>query len=102
MNRHDRFVINLVKIIFGVIAIVTVSYFILGTGSANIRKKDILSDFNGGLERTATVYTNDGKHLKTWNGKIDIHPNTNNCINMIVDGERRIIIYGGILIVEEK
>lgn len=36
---------------------------------------DMKSDVNGGMQRTITVYTADGKELATYEGKIDIDTN---------------------------
>lgn len=38
---------------------------------------DMKSDANGGMQRTITVYTADGKELATYKGKIDIETNEN-------------------------
>lgn len=75
-------------------------YIIFNTGSVNIFKKNLQADFGAGLNRTVTVYTNTGIPIKTWRGKIDLACN-DNWVNMLINGEKRIVIKGGITIVEE-
>lgn len=47
------------------------------TGCASWTREfvDLKSDINGGLQRTITVYTADGKVLAEYTGKIDIETN---------------------------
>ena len=75
-------------------------YIIFNTGSVNIFKKNLQADIGAGLNRTVTVYTNTGIPIKTWQGKIDIACN-DNWVNMLINGDKRIIIKGGITIVKE-
>lgn len=58
------------------------------------------SNFNGGLERTVTVYSYDGDILGEWSGKFDVTENDQETF-FDVDG-RRVIIQGGIIINEEN
>lgn len=61
-----------------------------------------------GLNRTVTVYGDDGKEIKQYKGKIDIEDNDagNKVLFDIPTGDgddtNRIIIYGGTVIVEEE
>lgn len=71
-----------------------------GCGSLQRFVGDIGSDIKGGINRKAILYSNDGKVIKTWEGKIDLSKSTRETY-MIVDG-KRIIIHGGIMVVEEK
>lgn len=73
---------------------------LFNTGSFNIYRKNLQADMSAGLNRTVTVYTSTGVPIKSWHGKIDLAPN-DNWINMLIDGNKRIIIKGGITIVEE-
>jgi len=64
--------------------------------------KTIGSDFGGGLERIATVYTYDGKPIKTWEGKIDFQ-SSDVAGKVLFDlNGKRVIINGGIVISEER
>lgn len=44
---------------------------------------DMKSDVNGGMQRTITVYTADGKELATYEGKIDIDTMMEDMSNLI-------------------
>lgn len=46
------------------------------------------SDMNGGLQRTITVYTADGKELATYTGKIDIDTNGGGYVKFDFNGKR--------------
>ena len=70
------------------------------TGTQERGLKNIKSNWTGGLNRTITVYDYNGKPIKTWEGKIDIS-DAKDETDFIVDG-KRIIIHGGITIIEEK
>ena len=49
---------------------------------------DIKSDVNGGMQRTITVYTADGKELATYKGKIDIDTNEGGYVKFDFNGKR--------------
>ena len=65
--------------------------------------KTTVSEWTGGLNRTATLYTNDGKPIKTREGKFDLQSaeHTDRCRLFDVNGKRNVVC-GGILVVEEK
>ena len=75
-------------------------YGIFNTGSVNLYRKNLEADIGAGLNRTVTVYSNTGVPIRTWKGKIDLAPN-DNLVNMLINGDKRIVIKGGITIVEE-
>lgn len=75
-------------------------YVIFNTGSVNIYRKNLQADIGAGLNRTVTVYSNTGVPIRTWKGKIDLASN-DHWVNMLIDGDKRIVIKGGITIVEE-
>ena len=62
--------------------------------------KKMESEFGGGLQRTVTLYDHNGKIVHEWHGKIDLS-NSTEVVDFIVDG-RRVFIYGGITVVEER
>lgn len=51
---------------------------------------DMKSDANGGMQRTITVYTADGKELATYKGKIDLSTNDGGYIKFDLNGKRYI------------
>ncbi len=51
---------------------------------------DMKSDINGGMQRTITVYTADGKELATYTGKIDIDTNDGGYVKFDYNGKRYI------------
>ncbi|MEK5100363.1 DUF5052 family protein [Bacillus sp. FSL W8-0848] len=63
--------------------------------------KDIESEHNG-LNRTATVYDQNGNKIKTYKGKFDVEVNDyGNKVKFDLDG-KRIIINNAVVIVEEN
>lgn len=48
------------------------------------------SDVNGGMQRTITVYTADGKELATYKGKIDLSTNDGGYVKFDFNGKRYI------------
>ena len=70
------------------------------TGSQQRGIKSFKSNMVGGLDRTVTVYDYNGKPIKQWIGKIDIAESETETV-FIVDG-KKVVIHGGITIVEEK
>lgn len=89
------------KIIVGVFTI-GIIVLLCGCGESWERtKKDWDSEYNGGLERTISVYSYEGNLLKTYKGKCDIEENESNKILFDIDG-KRVIIYNAVVIAEEK
>lgn len=61
-------------------------------GCASLRRSitDIKSDISGGLQRKITVYTATGDVIATYEGKIDLKPDTGSCVKFDYDGKRYI------------
>ena len=81
----------------------TISLLALGlTGCASNQRalKTLKSDVTGGLNRTVTVYSENGIPIKSWSGKFDVSDSENE-VFFDVDG-KRVIIQGGIIINEEN
>lgn len=51
---------------------------------------DMRSNINGGMQRTITVYTADGKELATYEGKIDIEVNDGGYVKFDFNSKRYI------------
>lgn len=64
-------------------------------------KKDVKSDLSGGLSRTVTVYTADGKVLKTYEGRIDLESTDGGIVKFDLNGQR-IMYYNCYVEVIEK
>jgi hypothetical protein len=63
--------------------------------------KNLSSEYGGGLTRTATVYTTEGKILDVFEGKFDVEANEyGNKVKFDLDG-KRIMIFNAVVIVEE-
>lgn len=62
------------------------------TGCASLDRAvtDMRSNINGGMQRTITVYTADGKELATYEGKIDIEVNDGGYVKFDFNGKRYI------------
>ena len=63
-------------------------------------KKDLSSNYQGGLERTVTVYDYNGKLIKEYSGRMDVE-NTNGVTKFDLEG-KRVMIKDAIVITEEK
>lgn len=86
-----------------IIAMILVLITILSlTGCASMQRdmKTISSDWSGGLNRTVTVYDYNGDPIQSWTGKIDLSESDNETW-FDLDG-KRIIIQGGIIIIQEN
>lgn len=59
------------------------------------------SNWNGGLNRTVTVYDYNGGKIKSWSGKFDVSESENEVYFDDSDG-KRVIIHGGIVVNEEN
>lgn len=75
-------------------------YAMSSCGSCKRMVKNINSDIHAGVERTATLYDYNGKIIQRWEGKMDMSSSTMETYLLI--GEKRVIIHGGIMVVEEK
>ena len=69
------------------------------TASGQRALKSQQSNFDGGIERTVTVYGLGGEEIKSWSGKFDVTEDSQETY-FDIDG-RRVIIQGGIIINEE-
>lgn len=60
------------------------------TGCASWQRfvKDVKSDVGNGLQRTVTVYTADGRVLKTYEGKIDLETTEGGIVKFDLNGKR--------------
>jgi len=86
--------------ILSVMLVAICFYAMSGCGSCKRMVKNIDSDIKAGVERTATLYDYNGKVIKKWEGKIDMSPSQKETYLLV--GEKRVIIHGGIMVVEEK
>ena len=71
-----------------------------GCASCDRSMKSFDSDINGGLNRTVTLYSTTGEKIRGWDGRIDLSQSEEE-IMFDLDG-RRVIIHGGIVVVEEN
>lgn len=84
-------------------AIIVGSFLALGlSGCASCSRmaKSWGSDIDGGLNRTVTLYNNQGEVIKAWDGKIDLTDSEDE-IMFDLNG-KRVVIHGGITVVEEN
>ena len=75
-------------------------FYYKGTESGQRAFKTQQSNFNGGLNRTVTVYSYSGDEIRSWTGRFDVTENDQETW-FDIDG-RRVIIQGGIIINEEE
>ncbi|MBQ2315045.1 MAG: hypothetical protein II187_09105 [Treponema sp.] len=71
------------------------------TASQRREIKSTVSDYTGGLNRRATLYSSTGEVIKVYEGKIDITSSSENGAVFFDLNGKRIWIKGGILVVEE-
>ena len=71
-----------------------------GCASCDRSMKSFESDVNGGLNRTVTLYSTTGEKIKGWDGRIDLSQSEEE-IMFDLDG-KRVIIHGGVVVVEEN
>ncbi|MCY8902945.1 DUF5052 family protein [Bacillus spizizenii] len=88
-----------------IIAVISIALTILilatGCESWDRTVKDFKSS-NSGLERTTTVYDQNGNKIKTYKGKFDIEVNEyGNKVKFDIDG-KRVTINNAIVITEEE
>lgn len=76
------------KKICGVALVLALSLGMTGCASWDRMVTDVKSDVNGGMQRTITVYTADGKKLATYEGKIDIETNDGGYVKFDFNGKR--------------
>lgn len=81
--------------------IFTAVLFLAGCASWERFKKDVGSNFDGGLERTVTVYNANGDVLKTYEGKIDLETTEGGIVKFDLNG-KRIMYYNCYVEVLEK
>ena len=72
------------------------------TAETDREVKTFKSNVSGGLERTVTVYDNNGKPIKEYTGKIDVKTNQYGNKVLFDLNDKRIIIYNATVIVEEN
>lgn len=78
------------KKIIAVVLGLALCFGMTGCASWGRMVTDIKSDVNGGMQRTITVYTADGKELATYEGKIDLSTNDGGYVKFDFDGKRYI------------
>lgn len=101
MREHKK-VIGVIIFAICVLLLSFVAYKAMGSERIRRSLKTLQSEYGGGLQRTVTVYDNNGKVLKEWEGKIDIEENSyGNKVLFDLDGKRK-TVYNAIVIVEEE
>lgn len=72
-----------------------------GCASCSRTLKSFSSDFDGGLDRTVTLYDYNGNVLDSWSGKFDLSSSEKE-IYFDDQSGKRVIIHGGIVVAEEN
>ena len=70
------------------------------TGEQKRGIKSIKSNWTGGLKRVVTLYDYNGKIVQRWQGNIDMS-NSEKETDFILNGNKRVVIHGGITVIEE-
>ena len=87
---YQRKGIIMKKKILAVVLGLTLCLGMTGCASWDRAVTDMKSDVNGGMQRTITVYTADGKELATYKGKIDIGAYDGGYVKFDFNGKRYI------------
>ena len=96
-RKRNRYILIGVAVIVALIGLLTVN-------RAGLERsfKTAVSHTTGGLNRTVTVYDDNGNELRTYKGKIDLEENDyGNKVSFDLDGKRH-IVYNGVVIVDEE
>lgn len=94
-----KFIIGALLVLV-VIGCLVVWYFNTATGQRMV--KTIQSNNSGGIERVVKVYSDDGKLIEEYEGKIDIQDTEyGNKVLFDLNG-KRVVIYNGTVVTEEK
>lgn len=104
MNKAEKVIGATICIVGVIIIFVLFGYLLIQpflSGPRDRIMKNIRADIQGGLQRVVTVYSYSGTPIKTWKGKIDLSSSENE-VNMIIDNDKRVIIQGGVVVVEEQ
>lgn len=72
-----------------------------GCASCAREMKTLSSDWGGGLDRTVTLYNYNGQKMQQWSGKFDLSSDNQEVFFDDQNG-KRVIIQGGIVVVEEN
>lgn len=97
MKKHEKLWL---LVIFGVVIVCILFVGVAFKEDFKRGLKSLNSDFNGGLDRTITVYSDTGEVLEKYRGKCDIESNESKVL-FDMDG-KRVIIYNAIVIAEEN
>ena len=96
------------RLIITIAVLIIISLFMMGatggcqdTESMKRAAKTQESENNGGLKRVLTIYSYDGKKIKTYEGKFDIEYTEGGKILFDLDGKRH-IIYNAVAVCDEK
>lgn len=84
--------------------LLVIGFFLTSCGEAGERfAKDNQSNLQGGLDRIVKVYSDSGLLLETYEGRLDIETYTylDRKVKFDLNGKRH-IIYGGVVLVDEK
>ena len=98
MNRIGKIIAGVVIVVVIILMFGLASY--LRRSSVQRAAKDFKAEYMGGLKRKVTLYSYDGKILKEYRGRIDLTDSENE-LQFELNG-KRIIIHGGIAVVEEE
>lgn len=99
-NKTKKYIIRGSIILTVVLLFLSIYLFITKTQAGGRLSKDISSSVSG-MDRTLRAYSLDGELLETYSGKFDISENSNGAKVKFDKGNKRIIIYNAIVIVEE-
>ena len=99
MSKAKKIALIVVAVIVAVLLLIGFIYF--SRSSTQRSLKDLRSEYTGGLNRTLTVYSYDGKKIAEYDGKIDIAERSDGVVKFQLKG-MRYIYYNALVEVIEK
>lgn len=94
---------GIISILVAVVIAFGLLFWLYNTESGARVIKDTQSDFNGGIERTVTVYDIDGDLIQKYSGKFDVDYDSERIKFDDENGKRHVIYYTtGTVIIDEK
>lgn len=93
----------IVGIVLSAFVFVGMLWYFNNTADGARQLKSQQSNFNGGIERTVTVYDVNGQQIQKYEGKFDVDYDDNRIIFDDENGKRHVIYYPtGTVIIDEK
>lgn len=93
----------IIGVVLSALFLIGMVWYFNNTADGARQLKSQQSNFNGGIERTVTVYDVNGQQIQKYEGKFDVDYDDNRIIFDDENGKRHVIYYPtGTVIIDEK